>query len=379
MKIAYISVGNPHNRYTWSGTFYKMFESLKQQNHSVEWIPVCNNGLGKFEEFLIKCFGKLIHKPVMPLFFKCVAKQYAKSISVEKLNTYDLIYAPCCGPYLYHLKGIKKPIVYMSDASPEALFDYYIFDTLKYNRDQANSMEKKALDKCSALIYGSDWAKGFAVNFYNQDEHKVHVLELGANLDDKDIIKKDYSYNGHLHLLFLGVDWKRKGGDIAVSACKYLNDNGVPATLHIVGIRELSEDIKSLPYVDYVGFLDKNNPVQYQKLVDMIKLCHCLLLPTIAECAGVVFGETSAYGLPSFTHHTGGTTNYVLNGRNGYGLPLGSTGEDFGKIIKKCLETGELEKMSKTCIDFYNERLNWSVWGQKMDKIIKDVVKQNKI
>ena len=148
MKIAYISVGNPHNRYTWSGTFYKMFESLKQQNHSVEWIPVYNNGLGKFEEFSIKCFGKLIHKPVMPLFFKCVAKQYAKSIPVDKLNTYDLIYAPCCGPYLYHLKGIKKPIVYMSDASPEALFNYYVFNTLKCNRDQANSMEKKALDKC---------------------------------------------------------------------------------------------------------------------------------------------------------------------------------------------------------------------------------------
>ena len=193
MKIAYISVGDPHNRYTWSGTFYKMYESLKNQKHSVEWIPVYNNKMGKIEEFLLRCLSKLIHKPVLPLFFKCVAKQYAKSISVEDLNKFDLIYAPCCGPYLYNLKGIKKPIIYMSDASPEALFDYYIFNMLKCNRDQANFMEKQTLDKCSALVYGSDWAMGFAVNFYNQDVNKVHVIELGANLDDKDIIKKDYN------------------------------------------------------------------------------------------------------------------------------------------------------------------------------------------
>lgn len=376
MKIAYISIGDPHDRYTWSGTFYKMFESLKSQKHSVEWIPVHNNKIGRFEEILLRCFGKFIHKPVIPLFFKYVAKQYAKSISVEKLNGYDLIYAPCCGPYLCHLKGIVKPIIYMSDASPEALFDYYIYNVPKYNRNQANEMERISLDKCAAIIYGSDWAKDCAVNFYNQDETKIHVIELGANLDDKDIIKKEYSYDGHLHLLFLGVDWKRKGGDIAVSACKYLNAHGIPSTLHIVGIRELNEDIKSLPYVDYVGFLDKNNQMQYGKLVDMIKLCHCLLLPTIAECAGVVFGETSAYGLPSFTHHTGGTTNYVLNGKNGYGLPLGSTGEDFGKIIKRSLENGELEKMSKTCIEVYKEHLNWNVWGKKMNKIINEVTKQ---
>lgn len=376
MKIAYISIGNPHDRYTWSGTFYKMFESLKSQKHSVEWIPVYNNKIGRFEEILLKCFGKFIHKTIIPLFFKCVAKQYAKSISVEKLNDYDLIYAPCCGPYLCHLKGVVKPIIYMSDASPEALFDYYIYNVPKYNRNQANEMERISLDKCAAIICGSDWAKDYAVNFYNQDETKVHVIELGANLDDKDIIKKEYSYDGHLHLLFLGVDWKRKGGDIAVSACKYLNAHGIPSTLHIVGIRELNEDIKSLPYVDYVGFLNKNNQKQYKKLVDMIKLCHCLLLPTIAECAGVVFGETSAYGIPSFTHHTGGTTNYVLNGKNGYGLPLGSTGEDFGKIIKRSLENGELEKMSKTCIEVYNEHLNWNVWGKKMNKIINEVTKQ---
>ena len=47
-----------------------------------------------------------------------------------------------------------------------------------------------------------------------------------------------------------------------------------------------------------------------------------LLLPTQAECAGIVFVEASAYSMPIFTHDTGGISNYVINGINGYRLPL---------------------------------------------------------
>lgn len=379
MKIAYISIENPHDRYAWSGTLYKMFESLQKEGFCVEWIPVAYTKLGIYEATLINKIGKVLRKNVYPPYFKCVGREMAKSVSVEVLNRYDVIFATSgCTSCLAYLNGIEKPVIYMSDASPEALWDYYrfTFNMLKMSRRQANEMEKRGLDKSTALIYASDWAKSYAVDFYKQNRDKAHVLELGANLDDKDVVTKRFSYNGHLHLLFLGVNWIQKGGDIALSACKYLNENGVPATLHIVGIRELSEDIKALPYVDYVGFLDKNDPAQYQRLVDMIKLCHCLLLPTKAECAGVAFCESSAYGLPSFTHHTGGTPNYVLNGRNGYGLPLGSTGEDFGRKIKECLESGELERMSRTSVEVYHERLNWTVWGHKMLQIINDIVKE---
>lgn len=372
-KIAFVSLGNPYNRYTWSGTYYKMFESLKDQGYQIEWIPVKRNTLAYFYEVLLSIVSRVIKKKVMPVFLKIVSKQYANSIDVSHLNRFDLIYAPCCGPFLYHLKGVTKPIIYMSDASPEALFGYYIFNSMEFNRNQANEMEKAALDKCSSIVYASDWAKSYATNFYKQKENKVFVLELGANIDEKDIVCRDFEYCGHLHLLFLGVDWKRKGGDIAVKACEYLNRNGIPSTLHIVGIRNLEESIKQLPYVDDIGFLDKNNQAEYNKLINTIKRCHCLLLPTKAECAGVVFGEASAYGLPSFTYHTGGTTNYVKNGINGYGLPIGSDGIAFGKIIKKSLESGELKEMSRTCVDFYKERLNWTVWGQKMKKIIDKV------
>ncbi len=36
-------------------------------------------------------------------------------------------------------------------------------------------------------------------------------------------------------LLFVGVDWYRKGGDRAVEAARILNEGGLPTELHVVG------------------------------------------------------------------------------------------------------------------------------------------------
>lgn len=101
-----------------------------------------------------------------------------------------------------------------------------------------------------------------------------------------------------------------------------------------------------------------------------------MLLPTLAECSAIAFCESSANGLPVFSHLTGGVGNYIYNGRNGYLLPLGSTGADFGAQIKACLESGELERMSVTALDGYREKLNWNVWSQKVEVIIRKILKE---
>ena len=104
------------------------------------------------------------------------------------------------------------------------------------------------------------------INDLNQNKEKVHSIEFGANLDKQDILENTFNYTDHLHILFLGVDWERKGGDIALKTCKLLNDNGIKTTLHIVGIKNLDDEVAKLPFVDNIGFLDsklKNDTIEY--------------------------------------------------------------------------------------------------------------------
>ncbi len=256
------------------------------------------------------------------------------------------------------------------------MIDYYFHNLTESNKRQGIEAENKAMKRSDIIIVSSDWAKDSALNDLKVEPNKINVVEFGANIDEKDIVndKVPYNLNKQLELLFLGVDWIRKGGDIAVEAVRWLNDNGISTKLHIAGIKKLNENISKLPFVEYHGFLNKNNTGDYNKLVSLLKNSHALLLPTVAECSAISFAEASAYSLPVFTHDTGGIGNYIIDGVNGYKLPIGSTGIDFGKSIKEKAQNGELNMMSIRARDLYNSKLNWEHWGKEISATIDSIV-----
>lgn len=373
IKIGFLGWFPPDDKKALSGTPHKLSEELKSIGCDILWIKIGLSFKFRLYQKFVSLINKVFTKKIDGSHSIIGAKLQSKSIDKSNICKCDILFAPLCSEALYSLKT-DKPIIYLSDATFGIMVDYYFKGLFNFAIKQGNKVEQKAMDLSKEIIVSSQWAANSVINDYHQSPSKVHVIEFGANIDDKDIIERKFSYQGHLHILFLGVDWKRKGGQIAVDACKWLNEHDIPTTLHIVGIKELDESIKKLPYIDYIGFLNKNVPEQYAKLVEVIRLCHCLLLPTLAECSAIAFCESSANGLPIFSHITGGVGNYVYDGRNGYLLPLGSTGADFGAKIKACLENGELERMSVSAKEVYKKKLNWHVWSNKVEKIINDML-----
>lgn len=101
-------------------------------------------------------------------------------------------------------------------------------------------------------------------------------------------------------------------------------------------------------------------------MVSIIQQSHCLSLPTKSECSAIAFSESSANGLPIFTYNIGGVQISLKMERMVICYHLVHPDKNFGKKISECLQSGELEKMSKTAVDVYNKRLNWTVWGCKI-------------
>lgn len=373
INVGVVCKENPHDRRPQSGTTFQVFMALSQQkNLNVFWIPFNDSFLSKLWLNVQKAISKLLNVTMAgdrsPLYIRLKEK----AINKELLTRTDVLYCP-----FTQLISVDKPTVYMSDALYHSMINYY------WNADPnskavkiGDTTQQLVLDHATKIVLPCQWAIDAALGYYHQSPEKVSLAEYGPNIDEKDIVPHKWNYDGHLHVLFLGVDWQRKGGIKAVEACRWLNENGVKTTLHIVGTPSLDEQIKRLYFVDYIGFLNKNDRSQYEYLKELILLCHCMLLPTKAECAGIAFCESTANGLPCFSYHTGGVPNYVLDGKNGYLLPLSASGEDFGKKIKECLNNGELEHMSKTCLDVYHKVLNWNVWGEKTAKALFEAVKE---
>lgn len=375
INIGLISIDNPSDKKASSGTLYTISENLKSIGY-FHWIPLRKSLSYQLAEILFKILAKIFRKNVCFSHTILGARLLSKGLNIHDLKNVDILIAYWCGSTFGQIETNKIPSIYISDATFPAMIDYYPpFSRLwKWNIRQGIILEKKTMDKASAVVLSSDWSADSAMNDLHQFSDKIHVIEFGANIADKDIVQRDFKYNGVLHLLFLGVEWKRKGGDIAVETAEWLNKNGIKTQLYIVGIKTLDERIKNLPFVTYEGFLNKNNEIEYHKLIDTIYNCHALILPTHAECSAIAFAEASAYGLPTFTSQTGGIPNYIENGRNGYMLPLGSTGKDYGELIAKCLKNGSLEQMANLSREVYLEKLNWNVWTKKMSNLIVNLM-----
>lgn len=376
INLGLIQWSDPFDRKAMSGTPYKMAEALRAVGFNVVWVPAKKTLALRMYTKAVNLLNKFSRKQTKPSHTKIGASLLSGTLDRTIIDSCDVLFAPMASECIFRLRT-DKPLIYLSDATFAIMVDYCFHNLSKRTVRQGNMIERNAIDLASEVVVSSRWAAESVVADYHKDPSKIHVIEFGANIDEKDIVPRTFRYNGHLDLLFLGVDWVRKGGWIAVDICRWLNENGIPSTLHIVGVRNLDPAIRKLSFVDYVGFLNKNIPEEYKRLVDLTRLCHCMLLPTLAECSAIAFCESSANGLPVFSHLTGGVADYICEGENGHLLPFGSSGEDFGRKIKQSLESGELERMSVTSRLLYRQKLNWNIWGQRMAEIIARCVDGN--
>ena len=59
------------------------------------------------------------------------------------------------------------------------------------------------------------------------------------------------------------------------------------------------------------------------------------------------FCEASAFGIPSITRNTGGISNAVYNGINGYCLDENAKADDYFNVVKKLIENESEYKKNK--------------------------------
>lgn len=366
MKIGYVSVQNPYtDRKAWSGLVYKIREAIEYAGFDVEWIKISPP---KHMLLIVKMLLKIRYGFTQnhPLIYKIMAKY----TDWECAKECDILFFSG-GAQIMKYSPIKKDYIYYTDACFNQMVDYYWHNLNKKYIELANREELYTIQHAAINIRASNWAKDCAVNFYNGNPATNFVLEFGANLDPKDICESQEYREGQLNILFSGVDWNRKGGNIAVETVSKLREKyKINAHLYIVGIRELPEEIEKLDYIINCGFLNKNIHGEYGKYIDILKKSHVFLLPTKAECAGVVFSEASAYGLPIWTHDTGGIGDYVINGINGYRLRLGSSADDFADEIYESIDSEELSTLHDGALKLYLEKLNWEVWGDRFKDIV---------
>lgn len=370
MNITYVTNFPSIDVKYWSGLVYYMAKGLERKA-SVDYITDLKEDWPVSLKLKNKLFGrnKIYRADRSPE----IGKGYAKQIVEHLKPSTDIVFSPA-STLLSYLKT-DKPKVFYTDATFAQMIGYYDYFTNLSDRYIKEGMqsEQMSLDTCRLAIYSSEWAADSAIKDYGADPDKIKVVPFGANLNEMEIsladikdilVKKDSKV---CKILFLAVDWFRKGGDIVVDTVRYLNEEiGLPTELHIVGIDDLPlNDLP--PYIINHGRISKSTKTGSDEIESLIRQSHFLFIPSRADCTPVVFSEAMSRGIPSVTTRTGGIPS-IVNSTNGIILDQGALPEQYAKAIYEAYtDKAHYNELSLSAFNDFETRLNWNV---AMDKVI---------
>jgi glycosyltransferase involved in cell wall biosynthesis len=365
----------------WSGIPLSIMTSLKAHGHDVVVVSQLRPSttlIGRLKGIFYK---KLFHKLYLVnrdlhTFSRRAADANARIRAADKV---DAVIVTQIGDAAF----IKPdaPVIVIHDSTWFQLLDYYPgYERASYARETIEggiALDKRGLQQAAHAIFASNWAAESAHKDYGIDRSKISVAPLGAILPSVPSLQECETFlrargNGPCRFLFLGKEWHRKGGDIAVAILQEIEKQGVSVELHVVGCTPETE-VPS--FVQNHGTLWKKDPEQAKRLTKLFEECDFFILPTRAECFGMVFCEAAAYGLPVIASDTGGVKE-VVSEDWGLALPLSSPPQVHAEwILEHYRDREKYQCISRSARSAYEARLHWGVMCEHIAETARSLQK----
>lgn len=381
LNLAYATTYDATNVGNWSGLGYFIAQALRQQDFSVDTIgPLREKGsfARHAKRHAYRLFtGKRYLLERCPRLCRSYAAQVATKLSCGR---FDAVFSPGTLPIAY--LECREPIAFWTDATFAGMVNFYRHYTNLHPASYAEGMalEQSALDRCKLAIYSSDWAAQSALCHYQVDPAKVKVVPFGANIvcsrtvEDVERLVQSRPTD-QCHLLFLGVEWERKGGDVALRVAQALNDSGQPTRLTIIGCHPPVRTL--LPnFVRCLGFVSKASAAGRAKIDQALAESHFLLVPSRAETYGVVFVEANSFGVPALATDVGGIPTILRNDVNGRTFSLHANVAEYRDYIFRLMRNyDQYVRFAMSAFQEYQSRLNWSVAGQTVKRLLMEAIR----
>lgn len=346
-----VNWGGKSKERAWSGTNYSIYKSLSKlfdiQEFSIStpWIvtKIFNKlGLDWFSrEWYISKFRKI------------------KKIQDGKVFQFDenLFETDKRKTFIYQDLSVSY-VKYMRDNLPEVYMVSSYQDAGSSIIDKRTILQNKYYETCSGIFTMGHWLRNFLVE-QGLPAEKVHAVGAGINVKKELINPQKKTHN---KILFVGRDFKRKGGYVTYEAFKNLREKGEDIELYVSGPKQnpISDSIEGY---HFMGDLD------YAQVADLYNQCDIFCMPSYFEAYGLVFIEALSYGLPCI-------------GRDCYEMPYFIEDGVTGKLLKEdnpnmlaslMLDLLHDDQIKQNVVDkkqWYLETYSWDKVAERMEKII---------
>lgn len=351
---------NPEN--TWSGTSYALRKALEKYTD----IVFIDSSDTRIMIFLSKIYCKLSRTCLAG----CIGKiyEYMEQKRAKKLLK----------PYP------NKPVLEICN---DVLVEnpYYLYQDLSYAnwieaRKKINALGKKFSDgnlnvlsknelnrkmilqtklyqKAEKVFYMGHWTTEEMKTIYPQmAETFVHA---GGGLNrDFQMITSD-NRDSH-RIVFLGIDFERKGGDLVLDAFRILRKTMDPeANLMIIGPEKRAEE-------DGVSWCGRLERFEIGKILSASGI---FCMPSRFEAYGLAFVEALCYGLPVIARDDYEMSYFIHEGQNGY-LLKNEDAHELAVLMNKAIINKKMQEFVKAHTEEYLSTYSWDRVAQKIANTI---------
>lgn len=378
MNIAYVSTYDVKDIRQFSGLGYYIAQALEMQSIPLEYICPLEERCSLLFKGKVYFYKQLLHQRYFRDREPFILKEYAKQVShkLSQINS-DIVFSPGTIPISY--LECDRPIAFWTDSNFASMINFYpkFSNMCEETIKNGNAMEKAALQKSSLAIYSSEWAAKTAIENYHVEQSKVKVVPFGANIDcDRnvnDVKNLIESRSANLcKLLFLGVDWFRKGGNIALEVTKELNKSGLKTELTIIGCEPITNELPN--FIKPLGFISKLIQSGKKQIEKIISESHFLILPTIADCSPHALAEANSFGVPCISTNVGGIPTIIKDDINGKLFDKDSEITEYCQYISHIFANyPEYKNLAFSAFNEYQLNLNWSAAGQTVKRLLENI------
>lgn len=230
----------------------------------------------------------------------------------------------------------------------------------KYIQNGIN-FERNVYQGLDLIFPMSEWLRRSFIEDFNCEPDKVIAVGAGVNLKYiPKIQEKDYTKH---NILFIGVDFERKGGKILLEAFRVVRNEIKDAKLFIVG-----PNLTGLPDgVESLGRIMKNSLEGEERLHTAYLDATIFVMPSYYEPFGIVFAEAMAHKLPCIGTDNCAMPEIIDNEINGFIVPPGDSKSLAHKIVDLFRNEKKIEEYGKAG---YVKYLNNYTWEKVSRKIV---------
>lgn len=174
----------------------------------------------------------------------------------------------------------------------------------------AIAIQAERLQEAAHVYTFCQWTADSIVQDFGLPAEKVTVAYPGSNLSLPAALVEPKRPR---EILFVGIDWKRKGGPLLLDAFRIVRRALPDATLTIVGCDPKTD----ASGVIVEGYLARSDAAQFDRLARCYLRAACFCLPSLFDPFPNAIIEAASVGLPAVAIDNGSRREAILHGETG--------------------------------------------------------------